>query len=188
MKLSIIGGGTHSNVVIDLARLNGFKDFLIFDDREIKIGEYPDCKYIGKISLFKKSKKASYFIAIGDNKIRKKIFKSINTYNNNIVTLIHPNSYVSIRAFIGKGSILMPNTVVNANSRVGDCCIINTASTVDHDCKIENFTHIAPGVNIAGNVNIGSETFIGIGSKIINNINIKAKSFIKAGTLVKKNL
>ena len=45
MKLSIIGGGTQSNVVIDLARLNGFKDFLIFDDRKLKIGDYPDCKY-----------------------------------------------------------------------------------------------------------------------------------------------
>ena len=37
MKLSIIGGGAHSNVVIDIARLNGFKDFLIFDDSEFKI-------------------------------------------------------------------------------------------------------------------------------------------------------
>ena len=35
---------TFGNVVRDVARLNGFKDFLIFDDSEFKIKNYSDCK------------------------------------------------------------------------------------------------------------------------------------------------
>ena len=188
MKLCIIGGGSHSNVVIDTALLLGYNKFLIFDDKKIIFEKKTNKIYAGKISKFLKYHNMDYFIAIGENSSRKNIFKLLYSNNNKLVTLIHPISYVSNSSKIGKGSILLPNTVVNANSVIKKCCIVNTSSTIDHDCVISNFSHIAPGVNIAGNVSVGSEAFIGIGSKIVNNIVLKSKSFITAGTIVKKNL
>ena len=188
MKLCVIGGGSHSNVVVDTAQLLGYRKFLIFDDKKIIFKKQSNKIYVGNLNKFLKFANMDYFIAIGENSKRKKILNSLKSNKNKLITLIHPNSYVSESSKIGKGSILLPNTVVNAKSVIRRCCIINTSSTIDHDCIISDFTHIAPGVNIAGNVSIGRETFIGIGSKIVNNIVIKSKSFVSAGTIIKKNL
>lgn len=188
MKLCVIGGGTHSNVVIDVAEHVGYNEFYIFDDKKLTFKSYSNKKYIGNINKINNYQELDCFIAIGNNLIRKKLFNLCKEKKNKIISLIHPNAYVSKSSKVGIGSILMPNTVINANSHIKNCCIINTGSTIDHDCIISNFTHIAPGVNIAGNVKVGSETFVGIGSKIINNISIRSKSFITAGTIIKKNL
>ena len=188
MKLCVIGGGTHSNVVIDVAEQVGYTEFYIFDDKKLSFKSNSNKKYIGNINKINHYKKLDCFIAIGNNLIRKKFFNFCKERKNKLISLIHPNVYISKSSKIGTGTILMPNAVINANSHIKNCCIINTGSTIDHDCVISNFTHIAPGVNIAGNVKVGAETFIGIGSKIINNISIRSKSFISAGSIIKKNL
>lgn len=187
-KLIIIGAGGHGKVVANIATLNGYKEIFFLDDDTSKkcIGKYQIIGTIKDISKYKNE--YDFFIAIGNNQIRKKL--SMLLLDNNIkpVSLIHPSAVIDDTVQIGYGVVIMANAVINADTMIGNSVIVNTASSIDHDCIINDYVHISPGVHIAGNVHIGEETWLCIGSIIINNITIGANIIVGAGTTVIDNI
>lgn len=174
-KIFICGAGGHGLVVADIARSIGYEDIVFVDDAKEKYLCYDDIKEHNKTDIV---------VAIGDNNIRKKVFKQLVTDGFNIVTLIHPGAVISQSVFIGKGTVVMPGVVINANTQIGDGVILNSSCVVEHENIIEDFVHISPNASLAGNVKIGEMTHIGIGSSIIQNIDIGNNSIIGAGSVV----
>lgn len=183
-KLAIYGCGGHSNVIIDIAKRNGFKNIKIFDDNI----DLPNVTGNLEILIESKDEFNYYFVAIGNNHIRKNIYLKLKKLNLVPISLIHPNSNIASNVKIENGVCIMAGATINAKTIIYEGSIINTNSSVDHDCRIGKFSHICPGVNIAGTVNVGELVFIGIGSNIVNNINISSDSMIKAGTTVVKSI
>ena len=179
----ILGAGGHGRVVAEIASLLGYNikfldDFISSDER-----------IIGKISDYVKYINGNLFIiAIGNNKLRKKLFSELIESGAEIATLIHPNAVISERTSVGKGSVIMAGAVVNTGCIIGDGCIVNTCSSVDHDCVVSDFTHISVGAHLAGNVRIGEESFVCAGATVINNISICEKCTIGAGAVVIKDI
>jgi len=178
-KLFIYGASGHGKVVADIAKNNGFKKIIFVDDGDNQYSTFEDIKTQNNIPIA---------LGIGDNVIRKKIFKKLERYNFNIITLIHSSAIISCSSKIGKGSVIMPNVVVNANSVIGKGVILNTACIIEHDNLIKKFVHISPNVSLAGNVTIGKNSHIGIGSSVIQNVNINKNSIIGAGSVVINNV
>lgn len=187
--LIIIGASGHGKVVADIAfKLNMWENIVFLDDDEsIKI--CMGYKVIGKTFDAEKYRdKADYFVAIGNNLIREKIFNKLKKLDLNIITLIHPNSQIGLNVEIGLGTVVMAGSVINSSSRIGEACIINTCSSVDHDNMIEDFVHISPGVRLAGSVNVGKGSWLGIGSIVSNNLSICCNCKLGAGTVVIKDI
>ena len=167
-RLIIIGASGHGKVVADIAELNGYKEIAFLDDDRSKKnnGKY---KVIGTCSdIDKFIDDHDFFVAIGNNKIRKRITQILLDKDIIQPVLIHPNAIVDKTVLIKEGT----------------GCIINTASSVDHDCMIKDYVHISPGVHIAGTVKVGENTWIGTGTSVINNISIADDCIIGAGTVV----
>lgn len=187
-KLIIIGAGGHGKVVANIAMLNGYKEIYFLDDDTSKnyIGKYQIIGTTKDINRYKNE--YDFFIAIGNNQIRKKI--SMLLLDNNIkpVSLIHPSAVIDDTVQIGYGVVVMANAVINADTMIGNNVIINTASSIDHDCIINDYVHISPGVHIAGNVHIGEKSWLCIGSTIINNITVGADIIVGAGSVVIQNI
>ena len=59
-----------------------------------------------------------------------------------IPTLIHRTAYVSPRATIEKGTMVLPGAIVNTDCVVKRGCIINCGAVVDHGCVIEEGVHV----------------------------------------------
>lgn len=187
-KLIIIGAGGHGKVVANIAMLNGYKEIYFLDDDTSK-------KYIGKYQIIGTTKDINrykneydFFIAIGDNEIRKKLTMLLLDNDIKPVSLIHPSAVIDSTVQIGYGVVVMANSVVNADANLSRGVIVNTGATVDHDCSIGSYTHICPGVHIAGGVKIGSKVWVGIGTSVINNLSICNDCLIGAGSLVTKNI
>lgn len=181
-KLVIIGASGHGKVIADIALLNGYKDIVFLDDDE-NIKECAGFPVVGKIDDVV-SMNGDTIVAIGNAKARERIQAGLE----NIVTLIHPNSIISRRVAIGKGTVVMAGVVINSDVTIGNGCIINTGATVDHDCVIEDFVHVSVGVHVAGTCKIGKGTWIGVGATISNNLNICGNCMVGAGTVVVKNI
>ena len=182
-KLIILGAGGHGRVVAEMAEQLGYSVSFLDDTQSA------DDKVIGKISDFKKYIDGySFFVAIGNNELRKALLTELGESGVEIATLIHPRSAVSENATIEKGTVVMAGAVVNSGSRIGEGCILNTCSSVDHDCNISDFTHISVGAHLAGNVRIGKESFVCAGATVINNISICEKCIIGAGAVVIKDI
>lgn len=182
--LVIIGAGGHAKVCYEIAlKMNRWQNIYVLDDNPVN--EYFTINgSLNDIALYYEY---DFFVAIGSNCIRKKIYeKYLKKYN--LATLIHPSAVISETAKIGPMSVVMPNVVVNSNTIIGQGCILNTACTLDHDSSMENFVHVSPGVNIAGNVKIGSGTWLGIGTVVKNNISIGKNIQTGAGSLIINNV
>ena len=183
-KIIIIGAGRHGHVCAEIAELNGYKKIVFLDDNckndENVIGVISDLPlYVNEYDVF---------IGIGDNSLRKKFFEEAEKYNCTFATLIHPQSFISKSAVIGKGSVIMACSVVNTCAVVCKGVIINTCSSVDHNCYISDFCHIGVGAHLSGTVILGQNVFVGAGATIINNISVSDDVILGAGATVINNI
>ena len=179
----MIGAGGHGRVAADIGKLLGYQVWFLDD------GAQPDPRVKGKVAEYKNYLgKASFFVAIGNNKTRKSIIQDLIRNSADIATLVHPGAVIAESAEIGIGSIVMAGAVINPNARIGAGSIINTCSSVDHDCNIGDYVHISVGSHVAGTVTVGDETFIGAGAIIINNLTVCSECVVGAGATVVKNL
>lgn len=188
-SLVIIGASGHGKVVADTA-LNMKKwEFIYFLDDNPKLDEVMGIKVVGKVKDAEQYKKNSdFFVAIGDNDVRKCIQEKLYKEKFSIVNLIHPSALIARGVDIGTGTVVMPGVIINPSTKIGNGCIINTSSVVEHDNIVSDYVHISPGVQTGGNVEIGYLSWLGIGSIVINNIKIGPKCLVGAGAIVINNL
>ena len=183
-KLIIIGAGGHGRVCAEAASLSGYKEIAFLDDKNVEglpvIGTLNDIeKYICE---------CCFFVAIGDNSLRKKILKNVKELGGELASIIHPFSSVSKSAEIGEGTVIMAGAVVQANAKIGEGVIINTCSSVDHDCVVGNWTHVAVGARLAGSVKAGKSVFLGASCVILNNLSVTDNCVVGAGSAVICNI
>ena len=74
----------------------------------------------------------------------------MDSENAAIATIIHPSSYVSPQAVIGKGTAILPMAVVNTETVICYGAIINVGAIVDHDCLLGVGVHVSPNAVVKG--------------------------------------
>ncbi len=129
--------------------------------------------------------RGKYFIAIGDNRIRRQVYEE----NRDKEYM----SFLSRHAFgfpkeLGKGSVIMPGAIIREGVTIGDFAIINSGAVVEHGVCVGSFAHLAPGCILLGNVGVGEGAFVGANSTVREGVHIGAWQFVKAGSLVKEDL
>ncbi|SDH80022.1 acetyltransferase EpsM [Chryseobacterium taeanense] len=173
----LYGASGHGKVVAEVAEENGYH-IIGFIDENLSKNKILDYQVFHELPL----KNIDIIISIGNNKIRKNIADKNTLFN--YVTLLHPNSLISKRADVKKGSVVMSGVSINSSVSIGKHCIINTNSSIDHDCFIEDFVHISPNATLGGNVFVGEGTHIGLGASVIQGIKIGRWCTIGAGAVI----
>lgn len=188
-QVIILGAGGHARSVLDMA--------LYVDEYEIIgclspfPGEVLGVPVIGSddnLPDFYSKGVRCVFVAVGDNRLRHKLFDHAVSLGFEPVNIISPHAIISSRAVLGKGICVMPGAVINVNSVIEDNAIINTRCSIDHDCRIGKSAHIAPGVSLSGTVNVGQGVQIGTGASVIEQITIGDWAFIGGGAAVVRDI
>lgn len=149
MKLLILGAGGYGRTVADVAQqLHQFERIAFLDDTKSGPGFLGKCE---EYPMFCDENTAIY-PAFGDNAIRMYWVERLMNEGIPVPTMVHPAAYVSPKASLGIGTVVLPMAVVNTGARVGNGCIVNIGALADHDTVLENGTHLAPGAIVkAGN-------------------------------------
>ncbi|GGG95833.1 acetyltransferase [Staphylococcus pragensis] len=188
-KVILIGNGGHSKVIADIIKLSDDCKLCGYLDQKFEHKEVSNGLIYDSISNFKKYvKEYHFFIAIGNNKIRKKIYETLNLPKEKYVTLIHPSVVIGSDVHIGHGTVVMGNAVINASTNIGNQCIINTLASVGHDININDFVHISPNSTLTGGSIINEGTQIGAGACLIPCIQIGKNCLVGAGATVVNNV
>lgn len=172
-------------MVIESARSMGIS-FDSYCDRQKCIHNPYDLLFLGDEST-EILKDKNWFVGIGDNRIREKIFHSYGSWGT-CLTIRDRSAHVSSSAKIDIGTFIAPNVVVNAHAQIGAGVILNSSSVVEHECMIGDFAHVAPGAVLAGNVQVGKRSFVGANSVIKEGIIIGDNAIIGAGTVIIKDV
>jgi sugar O-acyltransferase (sialic acid O-acetyltransferase NeuD family) len=134
-------------------------------------------------------KQYGYFIAVGDNLIRKKIYDNLQQRNLVPLNAIHPSSVIDASATIATAGVMIAaNVAINPLAVIGTGAICNTGSIIEHECIVGDFAHIAPGAVLCGNVKIGAGTFVGANAVIKQGITVGKNAMIGAGAVVVKDV
>ena len=183
--ICIVGYSGHSYVALEILQICG-KNVIAYCENTQKGNNPFNLKYLGRESLLAPNelKLFSFFIGIGDNKVRGKVFELLNSNSVSFENAIHPNSNVSRKTDLGKGVMIAAGATINPFVTIGNAVICNTQCSIDHECVIGDYSHIAPGAILCGNVTIGYNSFIGAGSTIKQGVRIGNNVLIGAGSVV----
>lgn len=187
----VIGYAGHAYVVCSILKAAGTNPTGYCDNEEksqnpfglIYYGKENSAQGIAALTL------NPFFIAIGNNQIRKSIYQTLSASNLLPGSAIHPSAIICSTAQIAaNGVMISAGTIINPLSAVGQGSICNTGSIIEHECHIGNFVHIGPGAILCGNVKVGDLSFIGAGAVVRQGITIGDNVMIGAGAVVVKNV
>ena len=135
-------------------------------------------------------KNSYFFVAIGNNILRHRIFEKIeNSFNTRgSVKAIHRSAIISDHATIEKGVLISANATINPLAKVGKGVICNTSSVIEHECNLGPFVHVGPGAILCGAVSVGENSFIGANSVVKEGTKIGKNVVIGAGSVVLKDI
>lgn len=146
-KLLIIGAGSFSPEVEELAGLLGYTDFAFLDDNPSTAYCSPVIGITADIPAFR-SRYDTAIVALGNNKTRMKYHEELKRCGYNIPILIHPTAYVSSTAVIAPGCIIRAKAVVSRDVKLGDATILNVGALIVHHVEIGYGCHILMGAVI----------------------------------------
>ncbi len=187
----LIGYSGHSYVINGILKSIGLKVTGYCDNEEKKYNPFSLKYFQGETSEvgLKALTQEDFFIAIGNNKIRKAVYNNLAIRNLLPVNAIHATAVIDDSVNIAPhGVMIAPNVSINALARIGIGAICNTYSVIEHECIIGDFAHVGPGAVLCGNVSIGENSFIGAKSVIRENISIGKNVIVGAGSVVVKDL
>ncbi|MFA5317857.1 MAG: acetyltransferase [Patescibacteria group bacterium] len=186
-NIIIIGAGENGEVALNCLlqykkewKFIGFLDDTFSKNKEQKI--------IGKVNDYKKYKNSYFYIAIGDNSARRKVFESLKKANCFFINLIHPKAFIEKNVCLGESVFVGANVYVNIKCAIGDNTIINNGCIIEHHNTIGQHCHLAPGVITGGGVKINNNVFIGLNSVIRDHVEIKNNVSIGMGSVITKDI
>ncbi|MBR4939016.1 MAG: acetyltransferase, partial [Kiritimatiellae bacterium] len=192
-NLFIVGaGGFGREAVWTVERINaaqqqpvwnviGFAD----DDPAKAFGNFEGYPLLGSVEKASKDHPgASVFIAVGDNAVRRKIYRQLRGHD--FPALIDPSSQVSPTTEFKHGTFIACEAVVSVGTEIGKFVIINARAGVGHDSTVGDFANIAPGVSLSGHTVIGEDVMMGTNSCTAPGMTVGAGATVVCGTPVLK--
>lgn len=187
----IIGYSGHGFVVHGILVAAG-KIVLGYCDKEEKSYNPFKLQYFGTETSAKALEtfpQTGFFIAIGDNNIRRKIYEELAKKELYPFHAIHPTAIVDGSVVLSSNGIMMAaGTIINPLAKIGEGVICNTGCIIEHECEVGKFAHIGPGAVLCGNVKVGEQTFVGAGAVVRQGITIGNNAMIGAGAVVVKDV
>lgn len=188
MKIAIIGQGGHSKVVRDIIKAMGEAEIVGCLDDKFNKEFYHEKVFYGPVDsarmMAEEFPQVKFFVAVGNNRVRKQIVERLSFPDEFYATLIHPTAQISIESSIGPGSVVMPCAVINTDVKIGAYAIINTCAIVEHDSMVENFAHVSPNATLTGNVTVREGAQVGASATIIPGMEIGEWAMVGAGATV----
>ena len=187
----VVGAGGHAKVVLDILLDRGDVELVGCVAADAGADSVLGVPILGSDDMLSgvfASGVRHAFIAIGENKVRAKLQRHVESIGFSVVNAISRHAVLSSRVRLGTGIVIMPGAVVNVDTEVGNGAIINTSAHIDHDGNIGAFAHIGPGCALAGNVTIGEGAFLGAGTTVIPRRSIGAWTTAGAGAVVVRDL
>lgn len=188
--LAIIGYSGHAFIAIDIFASKEVPVKAYFEAKEKEYNPYQlSYKGIDSAKQIESIKEEmDFFIGIGDNTIRRKVYENLAVHIDAYINAIHDSAVIAKNVQLEKGIMVAANAVINPLAQIGTGVICNTGSIIEHECKVGDFAHISPGAVLCGNVEIGDNSFIGANTVVKHGIRIGKNVVVGAGSVVIRDI
>jgi len=189
-NFAIIGAGGQCRALLSiLEKLPNYNLCKIFDLSSVLIDKFISGIPVEKWDGVQHSETSlGYFLAIGENKLRKKIYQELVKYGRNVPSLIAKDTIINETAKIGPGVVIGSNAFIGFGVTIKENSLVNTGAIIEHETIIGEHCNIGPGSIICGRVEILSLCNIGAGSIVRDKIFINKNTTLGAGAVLVKNV
>jgi sugar O-acyltransferase (sialic acid O-acetyltransferase NeuD family) len=186
-EVYVVGGGGHAKVVVSTLLAAGYEVEAALDDDAGAHGtRLLGVPVIGPVDELKRLGPVRAVLAIGGNRIRKKLSHRFGKVE--WMSVVHPRATVHPSVRIGAGTVVFAGAIIQPDTIIGAHAIINTGATVDHDCVVGDYVHIAPGGHVAGGVRLDEGVLLGIGSAVAPGVRVGSWTTVGAGGVAVRDL
>lgn len=189
-NIALIGYSGHAYVAFEMFFSQG-QTVSAYTDIEEKNNNPYSLKWLGderESSVVEKLKAYTYFVSVGENKLRHKISNYLIPLLGKPENALHKTAIISRSINSGYGNMFAAGIIVNAQVKIGNGVICNTGCIIEHECVIDDYAHIAPGAVLCGSVTVGSGSFVGANSVVKEGVKIGSNVIIGAGSVVIKDV
>jgi len=187
----IIGYSGHAYVVCSIINGSGQTVTAYCDQEEKSLNPFK-LRYLGKEddpAALEALSTSPFFVAIGNNLIRRKVQESLAIKTLVPSNAIHPSAIMCASAAVAPDGVMIgARVVIQPLANIGTGSICNTGCIIEHECSLGEFVHVGPGAILCGNVTVGENTFIGAGAVVRQGIRIGKNCMIGAGSAVIKDV
>ena len=156
LNLLILGAGSHGQNIKEIAEsLRVFTKISFLDDKAKGEDILGTCKE----ALLFRNEYVCAFVAIGDNKKRRKWTKFLKERNFLMPSIIASSATISPKAVIGEGVAILPQSTIN-ESEIGDYCILASNSLVSNGAKVGSFSRIDSGAIVLKKKKVPEATWV----------------------------
>ncbi|WP_080238129.1 acetyltransferase [Spirosoma rigui] len=190
----IFGAGNLGLTALDLFQRNNVVVYgLLDDDKSLHGTEFGDVSVLGETDddgfLKFVGQKCEAFVAISDNRVRKRLVKMLNERRKiQPVNAIHDTSVVSTLASLGHGNLIAARVTINPYAEIGHHCIIQSGAIVETRAKVGDYVHVGTASVINSGVFIEEGAFIGTGATLVAGVTIGKNARVGAGSVVIENV
>jgi sugar O-acyltransferase (sialic acid O-acetyltransferase NeuD family) len=130
----------------------------------------------------------AWIVAIGDNLIRRDLYRVLVAADAAIISAIHRTACISRAAILGRGLFIGPLSSVGPNSMIGDWSVLEAHVRVGVDVRVGEAAFLGPATIVTGGSSVGANSFLGAGTIINNNRSVGADCIIGANSVVTRDL
>ena len=182
-KLLLVGAGGFGRVVLEHA--SAFYDCAFLDDgNSFIVDDVPVIGKTGDMASFY-PKYTLLLVTIGNNALRERLYNEAATIGYSFPNIIHPSAYVSPRAHIGSGCVILNNAVVQNNARCGNGCILNPGVELHHDSSIGSCCLIYTNSVVRSLTTVGDRVWIGSNVTISTSARVPDDTRVSDGSVYK---
>ena len=107
-----------------------------------------------------------FIIAVGEPSSRELLFRRVDAHGFPFATIVHPASFVSPSAKLGRGVFVKMQSIVSADAELDDNVFVQADCIVGHDVHVGAHTQISAFSHIAGNAHIGERCYLGVRASV----------------------
>ena len=184
----VFGAGGHGRVVAETVQALGTRVEGFVDDG-VPVGTLIlGLPVLGNAAWLASQPPRLIALGLGGNRRREEVSGFLEAQGHTLGTFVHPTSFISPTATLGKGTVALPHVVVHTEARVGRGVILNTGCIVEHECSVGDFAHLSPAATLGGGAFVGRRSQIGIGATVLHLARVGDDCVVGGGAVVLKEL
>jgi sugar O-acyltransferase (sialic acid O-acetyltransferase NeuD family) len=147
-----------------------------FADAARFIARYPDVRF-------------TTWIGRSDTYLRRpRMIASLGLPPERFQTLVHPTSYVSRRARVGRGVLIYQHCTVSNSAVIGDHVVMLPHAVVSHDCVLEEYAVVTSAVTAGSEAKVGRNSYLGTHCTMLPGVRIGEGSLVGTGSVVLRDV
>jgi sugar O-acyltransferase (sialic acid O-acetyltransferase NeuD family) len=103
-------------------------------------------------------------------------------------TLVHPTSYISRRAKIGRGALIFQQCTVSNGAAIGDHVVALPQTVISHDCLLGDYAVATSAVTVGSEAKVGRNVYLGTGCMMLPGVSIGEGSLVGIGSVVLRDV